>query len=88
MLQVVPAGTTDVTSQTIGTLRVSSGSIVSVTLDALTKEIKTQQDDSKRCLALAVPKEAGLRMGNSSPLTPRTFAEIDTGLRGFRRPAL
>ena len=37
------------------------------------KELETQNDESKRCLALSVLGEAGLRMGANCPLQPESF---------------
>lgn len=73
LLDVGTQGDTDVTGQVIGTLLVSSGSSSQVRLEAFTHELQTQADETKRCLALAVLGEAGLRMGAHSPLNPETF---------------
>ena len=64
---------TDITGQVIGTLLVSGGSNVGVGLDAFLKELQTQADEGKKCLALSVLGEAGLRMGVSCPLKPESF---------------
>lgn len=73
LLQVAPEADTDVTGQLIGSLLVSGGDSVGVKLDAFLNELQTQSDESKRCLALSVLGEAGLRLGKSSPLRPQTF---------------
>lgn len=73
LLDIGVQGDTDVSGQVIGTLLVSSGSSSEVRLDAFTHELQTQTDETKKCLALAVLGEAGLRMGASSPLQPDTF---------------
>lgn len=73
LLDVGIQGDTDVTGQVIGTLLVSGGSNVGVNLDAFTTELKTANDETKRCLALTVLGEAGLRQGSSSPLKPENF---------------
>ena len=73
LLLNAPQGDTDITGQIIGTLLVSGGASIGVKLDAFTKELKTQADESKRCLALSVLGEAGLRMGTKSTLKPETF---------------
>ena len=73
LLDVGVQGDTDVTGQVIGTLLVSGGSKVGVNLDAFINELQTQSDETKRCLALSVLGEAGLRMGPSFPLTPDSF---------------
>ncbi|CAK3799702.1 cullin binding [Lecanosticta acicola] len=73
LLQIAPEADTDVTGQVIGALLVSGGDSVGLRLDAFTNELQKQADESKRCLALSVLGEAGLRMGKSSPLQPQTF---------------
>lgn len=73
LLNVGVQGDTDVTGQVIGTLLVSGGSKIGVKLEDFLKELQTQQDESKRCLALSVLGEAGLRMGASCPLKPDRF---------------
>ena len=58
----------------IGTLLVYGGSSVGVTVDSFMGELHNpKSEDAKRCLALAVLGEAGLRMGGKSPLRPATF---------------
>lgn len=73
LLNIAPAGDTDVTGQVIGTLLVAGGDSVGVKLDAFVKELQSQSDEPKRCLALSVLGEAGLRMGANYPLTPESF---------------
>jgi cullin-associated NEDD8-dissociated protein 1 len=73
LLQIAPQCDADITGQVIGTLLVSGGQSLGVTLDAFTQELKTQQDESRRCLALSVLGEAGLRLSTTSPLAPGTF---------------
>lgn len=73
LLNVGVQGDTDVTGQVIGTLLVSGGSSVGVKLDAFVKELQTQSDEGKRCLALTVLGETALRMGPSCPLQPESF---------------
>ena len=73
LLNVGVQGDADVTGQVIGTLLVSSGNDLGVNLDSFVKELRTQADESKRCLALSVLGEASLRMGASCPLKPDTF---------------
>jgi cullin-associated NEDD8-dissociated protein 1 len=73
LLDVGVQGDTDVTGQVIGTLLVSGGNKIGVTLDAFIKELQTQSDETKRCLALSVLGEAGLRMGANFPLKPDSF---------------
>lgn len=73
LLQIAPQCSADVAGQVVGTLLVAGGSSLGVTLDAFTMELNTQRDESRRCLALSVLGEAGLRQGTSSPLKPETF---------------
>ncbi|KAK4633592.1 Cullin-associated NEDD8-dissociated protein 1, C-terminal part [Fulvia fulva] len=72
LLDVATQGDTDVTGQVIGTLLVSGGSSIGVGLDAFAEELE-QTQESKRCLALSVMGEAGLRLGTTSPLPPSSF---------------
>ena len=63
-----------VVGKVIGTLLVYGGPSVGVTIDNfLTEAVNPTSDDARRCLALAVLGEAGLRMGTKSPLKPSTF---------------
>lgn len=73
LLNVGVQGDTDVTGQVIGTLLVSSGPSTDVKLDDFVKELQSQADEGKRCLALSVLGEACLRMGNHCPLKPESF---------------
>lgn len=73
LLLIAPAGDTDVTGQVIGTLLVSGGDTIGVKLDAFVKELQTSPDEAKRCLALSVLGEAGLRMGSAYSLKPESF---------------
>nr|POE62402.1 cullin-associated nedd8-dissociated protein 1, c-terminal part [Quercus suber] len=66
-------GDTDVSGQVIGTLLVSGGSGIGVQLDDFFNELRSQQDEARKCLALSVLGEAGLRLGADSPLTPDSF---------------
>ena len=78
LLDVGVQGDTDVSGQVIGTLLVSMGRESDVTLDAFVQELRTQADETKRCLALSVLGEAGLRMGADFPLDPGTFTKYFT----------
>jgi cullin-associated NEDD8-dissociated protein 1 len=63
-----------VVGKVIGTLLVYGGSSVGVTVDSFMGELHNpKSEDAKRCLALAVLGEAGLRLGAKSPLKPATF---------------
>ncbi|KAK5136943.1 hypothetical protein LTR08_001450 [Meristemomyces frigidus] len=73
LLNVGVQGDTDVIGQVIGTLLVAGGRNIGVRLEDFLKELQTQQDESKRCLALYVLGETGMRMGAGCPLTPSTF---------------
>ncbi|WPH02231.1 Hypothetical protein R9X50_00508700 [Acrodontium crateriforme] len=73
LLNVGVHGDTDITGQVIGTLLVSGGDSIGVKLNDFVNELQTQQDEGKRCLALSVLGEAGLRLGVSSPLQPNSF---------------
>nr|OQO15556.1 hypothetical protein B0A51_17129 [Rachicladosporium sp. CCFEE 5018] len=66
-------GDTDVSGRVIGTLLVSGGASVGVKLDSFLSELQTQPDEDKKCLALSVLGETGLRMGSGCPLTPQNF---------------
>ncbi|KAF2158627.1 hypothetical protein M409DRAFT_30852 [Zasmidium cellare ATCC 36951] len=88
LLQIAPQGDTDVTGQVIGTLLVSGGDSLGVNLDAFINELQTQSEESRRCLALSVLGEAGLRMGTKSPLKPDTFVKyFDDGSEKVRLAA-
>ncbi|KAK3691567.1 hypothetical protein LTR37_018576 [Vermiconidia calcicola] len=73
LLNIGVQGDTDVTGQVIGTLLVSGGNSVGVNLDAFIHELQTQVDETRKCLALSVLGEAGLRMGIKFPLKPDSF---------------
>ena len=73
LLNVGVQGETDVTGQVIGTLLVAGGNSVGVTINDFVKELQTQQDEAKKCLALSVLGEASLRMGTAGPLQPSNF---------------
>ena len=68
-------GNPDLTGKVIGTLLVFGGSSVGVKLEDFVNELNTAKDDQRKCLALSVLGEAGLRMGASSPLQPDLFPE-------------
>lgn len=65
-----------VVGKVVGTLLVYGDSSVGVTVDSFLGELHNPaSEDAKRCLALAVLGEAGLRLGEKSPLKPATFTE-------------
>ncbi|KAK5278202.1 hypothetical protein LTR16_008895, partial [Cryomyces antarcticus] len=66
-------GNPDLLGKVIGTLLVSGGSTVGVKLNDFVNELNAAQDDQRKCLALSVLGEAGLRMGSASPLPPQMF---------------
>lgn len=68
------SGDPAVVGKVIGTLLVYGGPSVGVSIDNFLKEIvSAESDDLRRCLALAVLGEAGLRLGEKSKLTPGIF---------------
>ncbi|KAK0288259.1 hypothetical protein LTR35_003733 [Friedmanniomyces endolithicus] len=73
LLDVGVKGQTDVTGQVIGTLLVAGGSNIGVRVQDFVKELQTQQDEAKKCLALSVLGEASLHMGTSGILKPDSF---------------
>lgn len=66
-------GEPSVVGRAIGTLLVHGGSQVGVKTQDFLSELKTAQDNQRKCLALAILGEIGLRMGPSSSLTPDLF---------------
>ena len=59
----------------IGTLLVSGTSTVGIRIHDFASELQTAPDDRRKCLALSVLGEAGLRFGASSPLEPQIFTD-------------
>ena len=57
----------------IGTLLVSGGSTVGVSINDFTNELRSSKDSQRKCLALSILGEAGLRLGARSPLDPGLF---------------
>lgn len=75
LLRLGVQGNTDVTGQVIGTLLTSSpAGSTGVQLQDFIKELNSQQDESRQCLALSVLGEAGLRSPEAS-LAPETFTK-------------
>jgi cullin-associated NEDD8-dissociated protein 1 len=62
-----------IVGKSIGTLLVSGGTSVRVKLEDFARELQSSQDEQRKCLALSVLGEAGLRLGSSSPLQPDLF---------------
>ena len=67
------AGDPAVVGKAIGTLLVSGGSTVGVRITDFETELRSSKDSQRKCLALSVLGEAGLRLGASSPLEPNLF---------------
>lgn len=76
LTQVGINGNPELVGQVIGTLLVAGGSTVGVELQDFTNELSSTDDDKRRCLALYVLGEAGLRMGSAFPLGPDTFTKF------------
>ncbi|KAB8360756.1 hypothetical protein FH972_024490 [Carpinus fangiana] len=69
-------GSPAVVGKLIGDLVVSGADSVGINIDAFHKELKNSADDKRKCLALSVLGEAGLRSGtsiSSSSLSPELF---------------
>ena len=69
------SGDPAVVGKAIGTLLVSGGSTVGVKINDFATELRTTKDGKRKCLALSVLGEAGLRLGPSSPLEPSVFTD-------------
>ena len=69
------SGDPAVVGKAIGTLLVSGGSTVGVKISDFATELRTSKDGKRKCLALSVLGEAGLRLGPSSPLEPSVFTD-------------
>lgn len=66
-------GDTSVVGRAIGTLLVHGGSKLGVKMEDFLTELQTSQDAQRKCLALAILGEIGLRMGVKCSLTPDLF---------------
>ncbi|ODH53216.1 hypothetical protein GX48_00752 [Paracoccidioides brasiliensis] len=62
-----------VVGRAIGTLLVYEGPKIGVKMQDFLTELQTAQDAQRKCLALAVLGEVGLRMGSACPLEPQVF---------------
>lgn len=69
------SGDPAVVGKAIGTLLVSGGSTVGVKINDFATELRSSKDSKRKCLALSVLGEAGLRLGSSSPLEPNVFMD-------------
>ncbi len=69
------SGDPAVVGKAIGTLLVSGGSTVGVKINDFATELRTSKDGKRKCLALSILGEAGLRLGSSSPLGPSVFTD-------------
>ena len=67
------AGIASVVGKVIGDLLTSSGGSAGIDIDAFLKELQTATDDRRKCLALSVIGEYGLRLGSSASLEPDLF---------------
>ena len=72
--EVGVSGDPAVVGKAIGTLLVSGGPSVGVTLSDFEGELRSSKDYQRQCLALSTMGEAGFRLGMSSPLKPETFS--------------
>ena len=60
----------------IGTLLVSGQGTAGVTVPDIIRELQTASDDQRKCLALSVLGEVGLRTGSSAVVQPQIFSEF------------
>ncbi|KAI4196274.1 MAG: hypothetical protein LQ350_006645 [Teloschistes chrysophthalmus] len=66
-------GDAAIVGKAIGTLLVAGAPTVGVKLDDFVRELQSAPDDQRKCLALSVLGEAGLRLQSKSPLEPALF---------------
>ena len=66
-------GDPTVVGKAIGNLLVSGGSTLGVGIDDFVAELRTAQDDQRKCLALSILGEAGFLMEGSFPLQASLF---------------
>ncbi|CAN9256472.1 unnamed protein product [Alternaria alternata] len=71
--QVGVSGHPEVVGKVIGNLLVYGGDSVGVKLEQFITELETAQDDKRKCLALVVLGESGLRLGAQSTVDPKLF---------------
>jgi len=68
-------GDPGIVGSAIGALLVAGKSSVGVGVQDIVKELRSAQDDQRKCLALSILGEASLRLGPSSPLQPKDFLD-------------
>ena len=68
-------GNPEIVGQVIGTLLVAGGNDVGVSLDDFKTELSSSADDRRKCLALYILGETGLRLGSACPLSPQDFTK-------------
>ncbi|PKY03364.1 TATA-binding protein-interacting protein [Aspergillus campestris IBT 28561] len=68
-------GDTSVVGRAVGTLLVHGGPKLGVKMEDFLAELQTAQDAQRKCLALAILGEVGLRMGSECSLTPQLFID-------------
>ena len=73
LIGIAPLGDPAVVGKAIGTLLVAGGSSVGYSVNDFVKELQSQGEERKKCLALSVLGEAGLRLGSAFPLKPSLF---------------
>lgn len=66
-------GDSTVVGRAIGTLTVYGGPNIGVSVTDFMQELQSSEDPPRKCLALAVLGEIGLRQGAESPLGPEVF---------------
>ncbi|RJE16578.1 Cullin binding protein CanA, partial [Aspergillus sclerotialis] len=66
-------GDSAVVGRAIGTLLAHGGPNLGVKMEDFLSELQTAQDAQRKCLALAILGEIGLRMGAACSLTPELF---------------
>lgn len=74
LLNVGISGDPAVVGKAIGTLLVAGGQKIGIRIEAFVTELQKTTDDMRKCLALYILGEAGLRLGADSPLDPKLFS--------------
>ncbi|KAJ5894761.1 hypothetical protein N7495_006452 [Penicillium taxi] len=64
-----------VVGRAIGTLLVHGGPSLGVKMDDFSTELRTTKDENRKCLALVILGEIGLRMGAECSLAPNIFTD-------------